>query len=76
MNGADSRGRGDKCLRINEKDCDARVRETSEEREARLTRRRQRPVILLETYTVIKQIQILSVLLTLSHQLARFVRPT
>ena len=48
----DSRGRGEKRQRINEKDREARVRETPEEREreARLARRRQRPVILSGTY--------------------------
>ena len=50
MNGADSLGRGEKHRRINEKDHEARVRETPEEREARLARRRQRPVILSGTY--------------------------
>ena len=50
INGADSRGREEKRRRINEKDREARVRETPEEREARLARRRQRPVILSGTY--------------------------
>ena len=42
MNVADSRGSGKKRRRINKKDHEARVRETPEEREVRLARRRQR----------------------------------
>ena len=51
MNGADNRGREEKHQKINERRCEARVRETPEEREARLARRRQRPVILSGTVT-------------------------
>ena len=51
MNGADSRGGEEKHQRINERHCEARVRETPEEREARLARRRQWPVILSGTVT-------------------------
>ena len=50
MNGADSRGREEKRQRITERDREVRVRETPEERESRLARRRQRPVILSGTY--------------------------
>ena len=39
-NGADSRGRGEKRRRMNERDREARVREKPEEREARLARPR------------------------------------
>ena len=46
----DSRGRREKRQRINEKDREARVKKTPGEREARLARRRQRPVILSGTY--------------------------
>ena len=54
MNGADSRGREEKRQRINERGREARVRETPEEKEARLARRRQRPVILSGTYKYTK----------------------
>ena len=50
MNGTDSRGREEKRQKINEKDHEARVRETPEEREARLARQRQWLVILSGTY--------------------------
>ena len=40
MNGVDSREREEKCRRINERDRETRLREETEEREARLARRR------------------------------------
>ena len=45
MNGAVSWGKGEKRRRINEKDHEARVRETPEEREARPARWRQLQVL-------------------------------
>ena len=76
MNGADSEGREEKRRRINKRDREARVRETAEEREARLARRRATASNPFRDISLCKYTQNLSVLLASSLLLPRCVCTT